>query len=139
MASLLSEQRRKEIEDYRELKVKLDLGAKVSDFTQEEIIQLEDLSQLAKNGELSRQNGHRDLVFLRNAKAARVKQRLTEGKPPFEETCFGDRWDWVPEERKYVWKAEEGNNPSNFAPEGFSWQPREIHPPISSEGENTRL
>ncbi len=119
--------------------MKLDLGAKVSAFTQEEIVQLEDLFQLAENGELSRQNRHEDLVFLINAKAARVKQRLAEGKPPFEETCFEDRWDWVPEERKYIWKPVEGNNPSNFTPEGFSWKPREIHPPISPEQENTRI
>ncbi len=132
----LLDQRRQESEEYKALHGKIYMGGLIKDLSRSEITRIEDLFQLYHNGEFG-QRKQADLEFLVEQKAKRTQKRLTEGKPPFEETYF-QRWEW--DNGRYKWQEKEGDNPCDYTSEGLVWEPKELTPPASHpEKENTRI
>lgn len=119
----LSAQRKKEAEEYRNLTISIsDTG-----LTMAEIRRLEELEQKARNHELEKGFSDSEIEKLAKRREHNARQRIQEGKPPFE-TTFLSRWRW--DGKKYIWTESERRRfePVDYRP-GFSWTPEEISSP----------
>ncbi len=111
-----------EAQRYSELTIKKSVSG-VSGMTMDELRELEDLHQMAKRDGLREGITSQQREAIRQEIRNDARERINEGKEPFEETYLS-RWQWNKSGQRYDWnESSDGQNRPSDYKEGFSWQP----------------